>query len=486
MVQNNDKNKTSCIVPKQTATEAYKVAKNCPEGSNLLERIDRLIAKHSIKYVRFEQYDLYGIPRSKTVPMPYFKYYLENGLNFYGGILTCDVQTRCAPNTGYGEEVTYGDALTIPDLSTFMVLPWVPNTARIIIDPHWYDGTPLMGTPRLQLKRVFSEFAQMGYNVRLGYEFEFYLFDRATGEPAYGSQPIFNTMYNNFDIDYLYGMMDTLQGAGFRIITQNSEQGPGQQEINLDCRDGLAAVDEAQTFKYAIKEISRQYGYTATFMTKPFINRCASGAHLHVSLIDKVTGQNAFLDDSSDDGLSALCHSFIAGVIRHAEANTVFSAPTVNCYKRYQPGVCAPTTATWGYENRSVGVRVKGRRGQASTHIENRLYCGASNPYTSTLSTLQAGLLGIVNSYPIPEPVEHDAWADASIPELPGTAMDALECFRADKELQAAYGDEFTKVVLAMKEWDIKVARENCSDFDATKFNSYITDWERAEFIEEL
>lgn len=476
---------TEPTVPKVTATEAYLRAKATPQGSNLLESIDRMVTQHAIKYVRFEQYDLYGIPRSKTVPMAYFKHFLENGLNFYGGIMTCDVQTRCAPNTGYGEEVTYGDARTIPDLSTFMVLPWVPNTARIIIDPHWYDGTPLMATPRLQLKRIFNEFAKMGYHVRLGYEFEFYLLDAETKTPVYGSQPIFNTIYNNFDIDYLYRMMDVLQGSGFRIITQNSEQGPGQQEINLDYREGLHAVDEAQAFKYAIKEVSLQHGYIATFMTKPYIDRCASGAHIHVSLIDMETGKNAFLDESSPDGLSDLCHKFIAGSVRHARANMVFTAPTVNCYKRYQPGVCAPTTATWGYENRSIGIRVKGTRGQ-STHLENRLPGGAANPYASTLSFLQAGLLGIKNGYETPEPVTWDAWADPDIPVLPSTAIEALDAFKADTVLQEAFGQEFTKCVTAMKEWDIKIARENCKDFDTGAFGTYVTDWEIKEFMTEL
>jgi glutamine synthetase len=468
------------------AKEAYAKAAVTPEGISCLERIEHLIAEHEIKYVRFEQYDLYGIPRSKTVPVAYFRYYLENGLNFYGGILTCDVQTRCAPNTGYGEEVTYGDALTIPDLNSFMVLPWVPHTARVIIDPHWYDGTPLMGTPRLMLKKLLADFERRGYAVRLGYEFELYLFDAQTKEPVYGSQPIFNTLYNNFDVDYLYGMMDMLQSSGFRIITQNSEQGPGQQEINLDCRDGLDAIDEAQTFKYAIKEISRQYGYIASFMTKPYIDRCASGAHIHFSLIDKATGANAFVDEASQDGLSELCHRSIAGMVRHAAANTVFSAPTVNCYKRYRPGVCAPTTATWGYENRSVGIRVKGRRGQSSTHVENRLYCSASNPYVATLSLLTASLLGIENGYEGTAPCAHDVWADESIPKLPASAADALQAFVEDTVLQEAYGPEFTKVVLAMKEWDLKVARENCEDFDTPAFNDYVSDWELAEFRDDL
>ncbi|MDR1872551.1 MAG: glutamine synthetase family protein [Deltaproteobacteria bacterium] len=468
-----------------TPKEALAKAKASPRGGDLLLSIEKAIKENDIKYVRFEQYDLYGIPRSKNVPISYFAHYLESGLNFYGGILTCDVQTRCAPGTGYGEEVTYGDARTIPDLATFMVLPWVPNTARIIVDPHWYDGRPLMGTPRILLKKVLKKFYDLGYIVRFGFEFEFYLFNEGTLEPAYGSQPIFLTLYNNFDVDYLYGMMDTLQKAGFRIITQNSEQGPGQQEINLDCRDGLAAVDEAQCFKYAVKEISRQYGYVASFMTKPWIDRCASGAHIHVSLIDRQTGANAFLDPKDPDGLSPLLRQFIAGVARHAPANTVFTAPTVNCYKRYRPGVCAPTTATWGFENRSVGLRVKGTRGQ-STHLENRLACAATNPYLSALSTLQSGLLGIEESLPCPEPSLGDVWADPKAKLLPATMEEALAAFESDAKLKAAYGPEFVQVVVAMKNWDIQIAKENCPAYGTPDFKTFISDWERAEFLEIL
>ena len=195
---------------------------------------------------------------------------------------------------------------------------------------------------------------------------------------------------------------------------------------------------------------------------------------------------NAFVDESSADGLSELCQRSIAGMIRHAEGNMVFSAPTVNCYKRYRPGVCAPTTATWGYENRSVGIRVKGRRGQSSTHVENRLYCSASNPYVATLSMLTAAWLGIENAYADTAPCKHDVWADESIPKLPASAAEALTAFKADTVLQAAYGPEFTKVVLAMKEWDLQVAKENCADFGTAAFNDYVSDWELAEFRDDL
>ncbi|MDR3204531.1 MAG: glutamine synthetase family protein [Deltaproteobacteria bacterium] len=469
------------VTPKEVMAEA----KATTEGVNLLLDIRRQLKDKDVKYVRFEQYDLYGIPRSKNVPVAYFEHYLEHGLNFYGGIMTCDVQTRCAPNTGYGEEVTYGDARTIPDLSTFTTLPWAPHTARVIVDPHWYDGRPLMATPRILLKKILKQFSDLGLKVKMGFEFEFYLVDWETRKPVYGSQPIFHTLYNNFDIDFIYDLLDVLQASGFRVITQNSEQGPGQQEINLDARDGLEAADEAMSFKWAIKEISRQHGYLASFMTKPYIDRCASGAHIHISLIEKKSGQNAFLDLNNPEGLSETARRFIAGVVKHAPANMVYAAPTVNCYKRYRPGVCAPTTATWGFENRSVGLRIKSTRGQ-STHVENRLYCSAANPYMTALSTLAAGLLGIRSAYDCPPPALGDVWADPSIELLPSSMEESLEAFETDEALKDIYGAELVKVTAAMKRWDIQIAKENCHNYGRPDFKSAVSDWEINEFFEIL
>lgn len=447
-----------------------------------LDEIMNQIRENDIKYIRFEQFDLYGIPRSKTVPVAFFESYVRNGLNFYGGILTCDVQTRLAPNTGVGDDAMFGgDACTRPDLSTFQILTWVPNTARIIVDPYWYDGTPVVQTPRIMLKKLLKEFDDLGYTVKLGYEFEFYLFNKENNEPAYDSKPIFITQYNNFDIPFLYDLMDKLQKAGYRIITQNSEQGPGQQEINLACREGISAVDEAQSFKYAIKEISEQHGYLATFMTKPLIDECGSGGHVHISIHDKKTGENLFNSENGENGLSDLCRYFIGGVLKHAAANTIFAAPTINCYKRYRTGVCAPTTATWGFENRSVGVRVKGKRGE-STHIETRLNGSAASPYNITLATLQAGLLGIKNKITPPAPCNFNVWEKDDIEQLPSTMEEAIDAFKNDTELTQAYGPEFTKLVIAMKEWDIKIAKENCPDYGKPEFKDYISKWETEEY----
>lgn len=453
--------------------------------SSSIESIQKQIRDHNIRYIRFEQADLHGVSRSKTVPVNSFMDYVENGLNFYGGLLGLDIQSRVPTGTGYAEEVAFEDHCTIPDLSTFTVLPWAPNTANITVDPYWYDGRPAMASPRLLLKKIINEFDAMGYICRLGYEFEFYVLDKDTRKPVYTGQPIFVTLKNNFDIDYVYDLMDKMDQAGVRVITQNSEHGPGQQEINLYYQDGLPAADTAFLYKMGAKEISLQHGYIATWLTKPFIDSSASGSHFHVSLIDKKTGKNAFNDPDGAYGLSDLARKFLAGLLKHARANTIFTAPTINCYKRYRVNSFAPHSATWGMENRTVGIRLKGCRGE-STHFENRLACGGTNPYLLALSTLAAGLEGIRSSPELPAPITDIAYERDDVPRLPFTLDEAIEAFEQDTDLHAVLHPEFIKLVLAVKKFEVQTAKAQFEDYGTEAFNNRVDPWEWDYYMELL
>ena len=453
--------------------------------SQSIDAIKKSIRDHNIQFVRFEQADLHGVSRSKTVPVNSFMDYLDNGLNFYGGLLGLDIQSMVPTGTGYAEEVSFADHCTVPDLSTFRVLPWVPNTANITVDPYWYDGSPAMASPRLLLKKIINDFDAMGYICRLGYEFEFYVFDKTTKRPVYDGQPIFVTLKNNFDLDYIYDLMRKMEEAGVRIITQNSEHGPGQQELNLYYEDGLAAADTAFLYKMGTKEISLQHGYIASWMTKPFINSSASGSHFHISLIDKKTGLNAFNDPDAEFGLTGLARNFLAGVLKHARANTVFTAPTINCYKRYRVNSFAPHSATWGMENRTVGVRLKGCRGQ-STHFENRLACGGANPYLLALSTLAAGLEGIRSKPDLAAPVTDIAYTRTDVPRLPFTLDEAVEAFEQDTDLHSVLHPEFIKLVTAVKKFEVAMARNKFPDYGTEAFNNRVDPWEWDYYMELL
>jgi glutamine synthetase len=178
--------------------------------------------------------------------------YVENGLNFYAAFGP-DIQSMVPKGTGYARRwpsPTTAPCPTCPPSPSCLV----KNTANITVDPYWYDGTPAMASPRLLLKKLLGEFDRLGYVCRLGYEFEFYVLRKDTKKPAYTGQPIFVTLKNNFDIDFTYDLMRKMDQAGVRIITQNSEHGPGQQEINLYYKDGLPAADTAFLYKMGAKE----------------------------------------------------------------------------------------------------------------------------------------------------------------------------------------------------------------------------------------
>ena len=308
-----------------------------------IEELVRAWREDGVRYVRFELPDLHGTSRSKIIPLDHVESFSATGLNFYGGAVALDTASSVVGGTLYNEEVLYADQRLIPDLETAAVVPWAESTARLICDGYWDDGVPQRAAPRQVLKRMVERADEMGYLVKAGLEYEFYVMDGETGEPTFGGVHVFNTIRNTY-IPVIGQVLDQMPLAGVDVITANSEYGPSQFEINYSPALGVAAGDVSFTFKNGVKEIARQLGYNATFMTKPFADQSASGCHVHVSLLDKDTGENVFLDAGDADGLSGICRQYVKGMLDHASASMAMLAPSVNCYHRFVPHHFAPPT----------------------------------------------------------------------------------------------------------------------------------------------
>jgi glutamine synthetase len=164
---------------------------------------------------------------------------------------------------------------------------------------------------------------------------------------------------------------------------------------------------------------------------------------------------------------------------------TALYAPTVNCAKRFKLYSFAPTNATWGLENRTVGLRIKGIRG-ANTHVENRIPCGASNPYLLLAGTIAAGIDGIRNQLEPPAPINGMAYGITGVTDLPTSLGAALDALAADTVLRAALGEEFVRLFTAVKRHEIAKARAAIGGFDAPDFNDTVDQWERDELFEFL
>jgi glutamine synthetase len=445
--------------------------------------LERQMTADGVEFVRFEQSDTHGISRSKTIPSRHVRDFAERGLNFLLGQLGFDVQAGVAPGTGYLEELGFPDSRIYPDLSTYRVLPWADQTARLLCEPHYTDGRPAMAAPRAVARKLLDELEEMGYRLFSGFEYEFYLVQRENREPPFPGIQIFATLRNNFDEPFVYQILRGMSAVGVDIITSNAEYGPGQMEINFAPGIGIEAADSAFTFKNGVKEIAQRNGYMASFMTKPYADQSASGGHYHHSLLDVKTGRNAFA--SRDGSLTDLCRWWLGGQIAHAAALCAFAAPTVNCAKRYKLYSFAPTNATWGIENRTTGFRMKDL-GKEGAHIENRLPCGASNPYLVMASVLAAGLDGLKNKIEPPAETQGIAYGLTGVTDLPARLEQSLEALEADTTLRATLGEEFIKLFVAVKRHEIGKAKAAIPEYDSPDFNNTVTEWERNEYFEFL
>lgn len=450
---------------------------------NPIDVAEKELTAREIEFVRFEQSDTHGISRSKTVPTRHFSSFARNGLNFLLGQLGLDAQAGVALGTGYLEDMGFPDSRIMPDLGTIEILPWADATARVLCEPHFLDGRPAEAAPRFVARKMLDELSGLGYRLKSGFEYEFYIVDAKTREAPFPGIQIFATLRNNFDEHLVYEILREMEAVGVDIITSNAEYGPGQMEINFAPSDGIKGADDAFTFKNGVKEIAQRHGMMASFMTKPWIEQSANGCHYHLSLWEG--NRNAFLDTQSADGLSEVARQFIAGIVAHTPALTAFAAPTVNCAKRFKLYSFAPTNATWGFENRTVGVRVKATRDNR-THIENRLGGGSSNPYLLMAATLAAGLDGVKNKLTPPAPVEGMAYGMNGVTDLPTRLDDALAALEQDSVMREALGAEFIKLFTAVKQHEIAKAKAAISDYDNDSFKNRVDEWERNEYFEFL
>ena len=354
------------------------------------------------------------------------------------------------------------------------------------IRPGWQDGTavvipdivrggvPVPLAPRNVLIDAISRWESQGMTPMVGIELEAFLF-----------QPDGDGGWKPIDTPgaYVYGtgsavdpsgtideIMTTAARAGLRLESVNSEYDNGQFELTLSYDHALLAADDAFLFKVMAREVAASRGMLLTFMGKPINGRGGSGLHVNLSFDDR-DGRNTLQDPDTDDGLSEMARSVMAGMLHHHVGMTALLAPTVNAYKRLQPGSMCGYWANWGYDHRGVTVRVPPARGQG-TRLEHRVGDGSVTPHQAIAAILSASLLGYEKGYEL-EPAEtldciERASTDVTTPASLREALDALE---ADTDLVETFGPAYVDGFLTVKraEWD--------------RYQRFTTDWEMTEYL---
>jgi glutamine synthetase len=309
------------------------------------------------------------------------------------------------------------------------------------------------------LRAAVEPWLALGLVPQVAFELEFFLLEPAPGQdggwgPAVlPSHRVYGTGMAVDPSGTVDAIVRTALAGHFPVESWSSEFDSAAFEVNLHYRDALPAADEAFLFRLLVREVAQRHGRAATFLGRPFGDRGGSGLHLNVSF-RRQDGSNAIHDPGAPDGLSDLGRHCIGGLLAHHRGMSALLAPHVNAYKRLQPDMLNGYWANWGYDDRSVCVRVPPARGERS-RLEHRMADAAANPYLAAAAFLHAARFGVEGRLgpPPPQPVGEAPNTDVHVPATLAEALDALE---ADKELRGALGDWLVEAFVALKraEWE--------------------------------
>ena len=368
----------------------------------------------------------------------------------------------------------------LPDVEAFVDRDtlrqgWEEDTIVGIADVQQH-GVPLDVDPRQVLRAAVEPWRAMGLEPMFSFESEFYLCDKAEDGAWKPVDLPSHRVYGTGAAIDPDGTVDDMVRAslktGFPIEAWGAEFDGAAYEVNLRFKEVIPAADECFLFRLLVKEIATKHGKLATFLGRPFNDRGGSGLHLNISF-RREDGSNAFHDPGAPDGLTPMVKGCIAGMLAHHEAIAAIAAPHVNAYKRLQPDMLNGYWANWGYDDRTVCIRIPPARGEA-TRLEHRMADGAANPYLVAAAALHAARFGVEHQMQ-PPPAQNVGGPVNTDRRVPPTLETALAALEADAELCAALGpwliETFTKLKRA--EWErYQKAVEDTTTTDVTPWET--------------
>ncbi|HET8541539.1 MAG TPA: glutamine synthetase family protein [Anaeromyxobacter sp.] len=444
-------------------------------------RLDAWLRERRVRKAKIGAFDVDGVWRGKYVSLEKLRSAAKGGLGFCDVVFGWDVGDELYDNARVtGWHTGYPDARAVVDVATARVIPWEPDTAAFVLDFANEDGSPYEPSPRQLLRRVGERARAMGFLPRVGAEYEYFVF-RETPETlrAKGFRELrtlspgmfgYSWLRSSANAELVHAIVDGCTAFGIPVEGMHTETGPGVYETAIRYDDLERAGDAAALFKTAVKEICARRGLTACFMAKWDARLPGCSGHLHASLWSRDGARNLFADPAGEWGTSALLRRFVGGQLALMPELTALHWPTINSYKRSVENTWAPTTATWGRENRTCAVRVIGDS-EKSTRIEYRQPGADANPFVSMAASLAAGLWGIERAIEPPAPCAANGYA-AAAPPLPRTLKEAVELLRRSEAARELLGEGFVDHFVRTREWEVR------------RFERAVTTWELERYLE--
>src|SRR4249920_3451226 len=452
-----------------------------PEDVRSVADARKIVNERKLTHIKIGVFDIDGILRGKYMSREKFFSSLEKGFGFCDVVLGWDSNDQLYDNVKYtGWHTAYPDA----------PVRVLPETCRAV--PFEGDMVMFLGEfaekaetvcPRAVLRRVLAKGESMGYSAIAATEFEFFMFKETpesvrekgfrnltTLTPGYFGYSVLRSSVHS---EFYHQLLKLCSDMRIPIEGLHTETGPGVLEAAIQYCEALEAADRGALFKTFTKILAQRNGMMATFMAKWSKDWPGQSGHVHTSLKRKSDGKPAFHDAAKPHFMSDEMRWYVAGQHKLMPELLAMVACTVNSYSRLIPGFCAPTSATWGVENRTTALRVI-PGGPSSQRVEYRIAAADINPYLAIAVALGSGLYGIENKIEPDDAVVGNAYAVKFPParNLPRTLTEASEWLVNSRPARGLFGDAFVEHFAASREWEDR------------EFRRAITDWELARYFE--
>ena len=439
-----------------------------------------------VGHVKIGFTDIDGILRGKYVDLEKFYSLLKKGGGFCDCVLGWDIDDQLYE--GSDNNFT-GWHSGFPDAQYKLIVEserWLDEEdcpfflAEFAVD----DDHPIC--PRTRLRKILEELSDAGFSVLSGFEYEFFVFSESSWsirEKGYRDlRPLtpgnfgYSILRNSSEAKNFSGLLDFCRTISCDLEGLHCETGPGVWEAALKASSGIEAADRASLFKTFSKVYFQRQEQISTFMAKWSMDYPGQSGHYHFSLLDK-EGTNVFFDGTKESSISELQLNALGGLSKYLPVFLPMLAPTINSYTRLVKGAWAPTSSTWGVDNRTAAIRVI--PGSASSQrIECRAGGADGNPYLAGAAILGAALLGIREKLNPGDPIIGNAYeqedslsSDLKFPTSLGEASDRFESSNQARDL---FGSDFVDHFVMTRRWEV------------SEYHRHVNDWQLGRYFEAI
>lgn len=445
--------------------------------------------EEGIRRVKLGVTDIDGVLRGKYISLDKFESFADSTSGFCDCILGWDIDDQLYDNASFtGWHTAFPDALYRLELSTERRLKDEGNIPYFIGQFVANDGKGLHPIcPRSRLSQVLETAAEMGFDAKLAFEYEFFVFNETAQSvrdkhyqnltPLSPGNFGYSILRTNTYSDLFNEYMDYCIDMNFALEGLHCETGPGVWEGAIAVDSAMNAADKASLYKTFTKSFFQKREKIVTFMAKWSMDYPGQSGHCHQSLFGIESGKNAFYDANAENGMSEIQKQYVAGLQKYLRPLLAITSPTINSYTRLVKGAWAPTAATWGVENRTTALRVI-PGSDKSQRVEFRIGSADANPYLVAAAVLGAGLLGIKEELSLGSPVVGNAYdIQDTLPtemQLPGNLRDATRDLRQSDAARQIFGEVFIDHFVASRDWEVR------------EYERHVNDWQLKRYFENI